>query len=70
MVELSLSIDDTVRNAAALVRACAGAVKLEGGRKRLPAVEAILAAEIPVMGHLGLTPQSEHALGGYRVQGR
>lgn len=65
-----VSIDDTVRNAAALVRAGAGAVKLEGGRKRLPAVEAILAAEIPVMGHLGLTPQSVHALGGYRVQGR
>ena len=65
-----VSIDDTVRNAAAIVRAGAGAVKLEGGRKRLPAVEAILAAEIPVMGHLGLTPQSVHALGGYRVQGR
>ena len=44
-----VSIDDTVRKAAALVRAGAGAVKLEGGRKRLPAVEAILAAEIPVM---------------------
>lgn len=65
-----VSIDDTVRNAAALIRAGAGAVKLEGGRKRLPAIEAILAAEIPVMGHLGLTPQSIHALGGYRVQGR
>ncbi len=65
-----VSIDDTVRNAAALIRAGAGAVKLEGGRKRLPAIAAILAAEIPVMGHLGLTPQSIHALGGYRVQGR
>ena len=61
---------DTVRNAAALVRAGAGAVKLEGGRKRLPAVQAILDAEIPVMGHLGLTPQSVHALGGFRVQGK
>jgi 3-methyl-2-oxobutanoate hydroxymethyltransferase len=65
-----VSIDDTVRNAAALVRAGAGAVKLEGGRKRLPAVQAILDAEIPVMGHLGLTPQSVHALGGFRVQGK
>jgi 3-methyl-2-oxobutanoate hydroxymethyltransferase len=65
-----VSLDDTVRNAAALVRAGAGAVKLEGGRKRLGAVRAILDAEIPVMGHLGLTPQSVHALGGFRVQGK
>ena len=50
--------DDAVRNAAALVRAGAQAVKLEGGRKRLPVIEAIVDAEIPVMGHLGLTPQS------------
>lgn len=65
-----VSRDDTVRNAAALVRAGAGAVKLEGGRKRLGAVRAILDAEIPVMGHLGLTPQSIHALGGFKVQGK
>ncbi len=65
-----LSRDDTVRNAASLVRAGAGAVKLEGGRKRLDAVHAILDAEIPVMGHLGLTPQSVHALGGFKVQGK
>jgi 3-methyl-2-oxobutanoate hydroxymethyltransferase len=65
-----LSREDTVRNAATLVRAGAGAVKLEGGRKRLDAVRAILDAEIPVMGHLGLTPQSFHALGGFRVQGK
>jgi 3-methyl-2-oxobutanoate hydroxymethyltransferase len=62
--------DDAVRNAAALVRAGAQAVKLEGGRKRLPVVEAIVDAEIPVMGHLGLTPQSVHAMGGFKVQGR
>lgn len=61
---------DTVTNAAALVRAGAGAVKLEGGRKRLDSVRAILDAEIPVMGHLGLTPQSVHALGGFRVQAK
>ena len=61
---------ETVRNAAALVRAGAGAVKLEGGRKRLPMVEAIVDAEIPVMGHIGLTPQSVRAMGGFKVQGR
>ena len=53
-----------------LVRAGARAVKLEGGRARLPVVEAIIGAEIPVMGHLGLTPQSVLAMGGYRVQAR
>src|SRR5438270_6897974 len=65
-----VSVDDTVRNAAALVRAGAQAVKLEGGAKRLPMVRAILDAEVPVMGHLGLTPQSVHARGGFKVQGR
>ena len=65
-----VSVEETVRNAARLVRAGAQAVKLEGGRKRLPMVEAIMDAEIPVMGHLGLTPQSVHQLGGYRVQGK
>ena len=65
-----VSTADTVTNAARLIRAGAGAVKLEGGRKRLDAVRAILDAEIPVMGHLGLTPQSVHALGGFRVQGK
>lgn len=65
-----VSREETVRNAAALIRAGAGAVKLEGGAKRLEAVQAILDAEIPVMGHLGLTPQSVHALGGFKVQGR
>ena len=65
------STDDTVANAGRLVRqGGAGAVKLEGGRKRLPMVTAVLDAEIPVMGHLGLTPQSLHAMGGYRVQGK
>lgn len=45
-------------------------VKLEGGRRVLPQVEAIVAAGVPVMGHLGLTPQSVNAFGGFRVQGR
>ena len=61
---------DTVRNAAALIRAGARSVKLEGGRKRLPMIERIVSAEIPVMGHIGLTPQSVHAMGGFKVQGR
>jgi 3-methyl-2-oxobutanoate hydroxymethyltransferase len=65
-----VSVEETVRNAATLVRAGAQAVKLEGGRKRLPMIEAIRDAEIPVMGHIGLTPQSVHAMGGFRVQGR
>ena len=59
-----------VENAVRLVRAGAGAVKLEGGAKRLKVVRAILDTEIPVMGHIGLTPQSFHAMGGHRVQGR
>jgi 3-methyl-2-oxobutanoate hydroxymethyltransferase len=62
---------DSIRNAARFVReAGADAVKIEGGRKRLPAVRAILDAEIPVMGHLGLTPQSVLRFGGYKVQAR
>jgi len=65
-----VSTEDTVRNAATLIRAGAQAVKLEGGRKRLPMIEALIDAEIPVMGHLGLTPQSVHAMGGFKVQGR
>ncbi|MFJ8913663.1 3-methyl-2-oxobutanoate hydroxymethyltransferase [Amycolatopsis sp. NPDC102389] len=48
----------------------AHAVKLEGGRKFAPHVEALTSAGVPVMGHIGFTPQSEHNLGGYRVQGR
>ncbi|HWE54626.1 MAG TPA: 3-methyl-2-oxobutanoate hydroxymethyltransferase [Acidimicrobiales bacterium] len=61
---------DAVRNAATLIRAGAQAVKLEGGSRRLPVVDAIVGAEIPVMGHLGLTPQSFHAMGGFKVQGK
>jgi 3-methyl-2-oxobutanoate hydroxymethyltransferase len=66
-----LGAEDAVRNAGRLVRdGGAEAVKLEGGRKRIPVVEAILDAEIPVMGHIGLTPQSVHAMGGFKVQGK
>jgi len=60
-----------IENAARFVRkAGADAVKIEGGRKRLDVIRALLDAEIPVMGHLGLTPQSVLKMGGYKVQGR
>lgn len=65
-----VSASETVQNAARLIRAGAQSVKLEGGRKRLPMIEKIIDAEIPVMGHIGLTPQSHHAMGGFKVQGR
>ncbi len=65
-----VSREETVRNAARLLRAGASAVKLEGGSKRLDMIGAILDAEIPVMGHLGLTPQSVHMLGGFKVQAK
>ncbi|HUR78877.1 MAG TPA: 3-methyl-2-oxobutanoate hydroxymethyltransferase [Acidimicrobiales bacterium] len=65
-----LGPNDAVANAAKLIRAGARCVKLEGGAKRVPVIEAIVDAEIPVMGHLGLTPQSVNALGGFKVQGR
>ena len=64
------SVSDTVHNAAALIRAGAQCVKLEGGAKRVPMIEALVDAEIPVMGHLGLTPQSMHAMGGFKVQAK
>ena len=65
-----LGVDDAVRNAARLIRAGAQAVKLEGGRKRVAVIEALGDAEIPVMGHIGLTPQSMHMMGGFKVQGK
>lgn len=65
-----LSAEDTICNAARLVRSGAQAVKLEGGKTRVPMIESLVTAEIPVMGHVGLTPQSMHAMGGFRIQGR
>ncbi len=66
-----LGARDAVVHAARFVReAHADAVKLEGGANRVPVIRALLDAEIPVMGHLGLTPQSRLGMGGYRVQGR
>jgi 3-methyl-2-oxobutanoate hydroxymethyltransferase len=63
-------VGDALKNAGALIRAGAQAVKLEGGSTRVPAICALVDAGIPVMGHLGLTPQSIHLMGGHRVQGR
>jgi 3-methyl-2-oxobutanoate hydroxymethyltransferase len=66
-----VSLEETIRNAGEFIRAGAHAVKIEGGKKsRLRAIEAILDAEIPVMGHIGLTPQSVNPLGGFKVQGK
>lgn len=62
---------DAVRNGGRILKETgAGAVKVEGGADVAPAVEALVRAGVPVMGHLGFTPQSVHALGGNRVQGR
>jgi 3-methyl-2-oxobutanoate hydroxymethyltransferase len=62
---------DAVRNAGRfLAEAGVAAVKVEGGRRVLPSVEAILAADIPVMGHVGMTPQSFRKFGGFKVQGK
>jgi len=66
-----VSREDALRNAGRLLKEDgAEAVKLEGGREVAGTVEALVAAGIPVMGHLGLTPQAFHQMGGYRVQAR
>lgn len=66
-----IAIADSVKNAGRLIQeAGAQAIKLEGGQERVEVVKAILDAEIPVMGHIGLTPQSVHQFGGFKVQGR
>lgn len=65
-----VSPQDAFRNAAELMAAGAHMVKIEGGRPMLDTIEFLTDRGIPVCGHLGLTPQSVHALGGYRVQGR
>jgi len=66
-----ISIEEAVRNAGRFVQeAGVQAVKLEGGQERIATVKAILDAQIPVMGHIGLTPQSVNAFGGFKVQGK
>src|SRR5437762_4194732 len=66
-----ISVSESVRNAGKFIQAGAHAVKIEGGKaSRIKTIGAILDAEIPVMGHIGLTPQSVNALGGFRLQGK
>lgn len=66
-----VSVEEAVRNAGRLIQAGAQAVKIEGGKpSRIKVVEAIVDAEVPVMGHIGLTPQSVNAFGGFKVQGK
>jgi len=66
-----VSIEDSVRNAMRLVKeGGAEAVKVEGGERRLELIHRLVEAEIPVMGHVGLTPQSVNAMGGFHVQGK
>lgn len=66
-----ISVEDSVRNAGRFIQeAGVTAVKLEGGFNVLPQIKAIIAAQIPVVGHLGLTPQSVNLMGGYKVQGK
>ncbi|MEJ5227540.1 3-methyl-2-oxobutanoate hydroxymethyltransferase [Thermodesulfovibrio sp.] len=66
-----ISVEDAVRNAGRLVKeAGAQAVKLEGGREIIRQIKAITEAEIPVIGHLGLTPQAVLRMGGYKLQGK
>jgi len=70
-LSFQVSAEDTKRNAGRFVQeAGAEAVKLEGGIRILQTVEALIQMGIPVMGHVGLTPQSIHQFGGYRVQGK
>jgi 3-methyl-2-oxobutanoate hydroxymethyltransferase len=66
-----LSVEESVRNGGRFIQAGAQAVKVEGGKpSRIHTIEAILDAEIPVMGHIGLTPQSVNAMGGFKLQGK
>ncbi len=66
-----LSIEKSIENAMKLIKyGGAGGVKIEGGEKRIDTIKAIIDSEIPVMGHLGLTPQSINTMGGFKVQGK
>jgi len=66
-----ISLEDTLRNAGRFIQeGKVDAVKIEGGEKRVEIIEKLIDSEIPVMGHLGLTPQSKNIMGGYKVQGK
>jgi 3-methyl-2-oxobutanoate hydroxymethyltransferase len=70
-MSFQVSAEQALRNAGRLLQeAGMNAIKLEGGRERVEAIRAIVGAGIPVMGHLGLTPQSVHQFGGFRAQGK
>ena len=66
-----ISVEDTLANAGRFIKeGKVDAVKIEGGSSRTSMIEALVSSEIPVMGHLGLTPQSKNIMGGYKVQGK
>jgi 3-methyl-2-oxobutanoate hydroxymethyltransferase len=66
-----ISVSETIRNAGRMIQeGTADAVKVEGGREMLEEIKALIRANIPVMGHIGLTPQAVNQLGGYRLQGK
>ena len=66
-----VSLEDTLRNAGRFIQeGKVDAVKIEGGSKRVETINSLVDSEIPVMGHLGLTPQSKNIMGGYKVQGK
>lgn len=66
-----VSLEDTLRNAGRFIQeGKVDAVKIEGGKKRVQTIKSLVDSEIPVMGHLGLTPQSKNIMGGYKVQGK
>ncbi|MEO0198304.1 MAG: 3-methyl-2-oxobutanoate hydroxymethyltransferase [candidate division WOR-3 bacterium] len=65
-----ISVEEGIKNAGLLIKAGAEAVKLEGGREVVPLVEKLTSYGIPVMGHLGMTPQHVYSFGGYKLQGK
>ena len=65
-----VSVEETVRNAGLFLKSGAAAVKIEGGESVLDRVRALTSFGIPVLGHIGMTPQSIHRYGGYKVQGK
>ena len=70
-LSFQVSVTEAIRNCGRVLKETrAMAVKIEGGADMIPTVEALLGASIPVMGHIGLTPQSIHKFGGYRLRGR
>ena len=65
-----VSVEESARNAIRFLQAGMSAVKIEGGAHQCPLVERLVESEVPVVGHIGLTPQAVHRMGGYKVQGK